>query len=391
MPTVIDTAALPDPRGIRDACDIGNDGVRLLIPPRIELRRANPSPPPTSTHAANMGLEFRSELAVLNPAEQPPLTGAVVMMAVHRMALHALALAFEAGMPGWCPIFLSVDEDLSIADWNNTAVHFFRGAGDAIGTQWVGVGGSSKVCAWAVERPRRRAPHHPWQTVVVVHARLVRQRDRPGRCAVPADHRHPVQSRPGRRRRPCRRQRRPRPRLGAMVHRPQPRISGRTPGGTVVRNTKPPCSATPHPAVTETRVSNGFWHTEEGNGTVRSLAGYLNNTANGVSYHDLVRDRIVGHVVNDDHASWSVLDANPFSYNLCFAGSRAAWSRERVDGTRRRHPHRRAPHPRSSQAERVRLSIIADPYRRADGIADHNYVTRILGIGNHTDACPNFP
>ena len=139
------------------------------------------------------------------------------------------------------------------------------------------------------------------------------------------------------------------------------------------------------------RVSNGFWHTEEGNGTVRSLAGYLNNTANGVSYHDLVRDRIVGHVVNDDHASWSVLDANPFSYNLCFAGSRAAWSRDQWMG--RADDIRIAVHLTLEVARRKGFAadIIADPYRRADGIADHNYVTRILGIGNHTDVGPNFP
>jgi hypothetical protein len=139
------------------------------------------------------------------------------------------------------------------------------------------------------------------------------------------------------------------------------------------------------------RVTNSFWHTQQGDGSAESLAGYLNNSANGVSYHDVVRDGTVVHVVDDDYASWSVLNANPYSHNLCFAGSFAEWSREQW--LRREGDIRIAVWLSLEVAKRKGFAarIIAAPYVRGEGIADHNYVTRILGIGNHTDVGPNFP
>ena len=97
------------------------------------------------------------------------------------------------------------------------------------------------------------------------------------------------------------------------------------------------------------------------------------------------------HVVDDDYASWSVLNANPYSYNLCFAGSFASWSRSQW--LQREGDIRIAVWLTLEVAQRKGFTarIIADPYVRGEGIADHNYVTRILGIGNHTDVGPNFP
>jgi hypothetical protein len=139
------------------------------------------------------------------------------------------------------------------------------------------------------------------------------------------------------------------------------------------------------------RIENFLLHTQEGNGTAESLADYLNNRANGVSYHYTVRDRVVVDVVDTDLASWSVLDANSFTINLCFAGSRVSWSRE--DWLRIRDDIRIAAWLAVQDARKYGFDtyVIAPPYRRRQGISDHRYVTECLGIGTHTDVGPGFP
>ncbi|WP_043654324.1 N-acetylmuramoyl-L-alanine amidase [Nocardia thailandica] len=139
------------------------------------------------------------------------------------------------------------------------------------------------------------------------------------------------------------------------------------------------------------RVTNFLLHTQEGNGSAESLAGYLNNPDNGVSYHYTVRDGIVCNVVDTDYASWSVLDANSQTINLCFAGSRSAWSRQQWLAIDR--DLRIAAYLAVEDARKYKFAttVITPPYRRADGISDHRYVTDALGIGDHTDVGPNFP
>ena len=142
-------------------------------------------------------------------------------------------------------------------------------------------------------------------------------------------------------------------------------------------------------------VTNAFWHTEEGNATAIALANYCRNPANNASYHDILRDGIVCNVVDDDYASWSVLNANPYSYNLCFAGSRASWTE--AQWMARSDDIRIAVWLTLEVCRRkgtIATQILADgggKYRRGSGIADHNYVTKILGIGNHTDLGVYFP
>lgn len=139
------------------------------------------------------------------------------------------------------------------------------------------------------------------------------------------------------------------------------------------------------------RVTNFLLHTQEGNGTPESLAGYLNNEANQVSYHYTVGGGRVCNVVDTDYASWSVLDANPFTINLCFAGSRASWSRDQWLAIR--DDIRIAAWIAVQDAKKYGFAatVIAPPYRRGEGISDHRYVTDCLGIGTHTDVGPGFP
>lgn len=145
---------------------------------------------------------------------------------------------------------------------------------------------------------------------------------------------------------------------------------------------------------------NFFLHTEEGNGSARSLAEYCQGQ-NGVSYHYTLRDRIVYDVVDTDLYSWSVLDANVFSINLCFAGSRAAFTR--AQWLAREADIEIAAYLAVQDCRKYGFSteVLAPDWARTGrdvyaggpraGISDHNYVTRELGIGNHTDVGPNFP
>ncbi|CRY79893.1 N-acetylmuramoyl-L-alanine amidase [Nocardia farcinica] len=135
---------------------------------------------------------------------------------------------------------------------------------------------------------------------------------------------------------------------------------------------------------------NFLLHTEEGNSSAEALARYCDGS-NGVSYHYTVRDGIVCDVVDTDYASWSVLDANAYTINLCFAGSRASWSR--AEWLMRERDIEIAAYLAVQDCRKygIPTDVIAPPYRRAPGISDHRYVTRVLGIGTHTDVGDGFP
>jgi hypothetical protein len=135
---------------------------------------------------------------------------------------------------------------------------------------------------------------------------------------------------------------------------------------------------------------NFFIHTQEGNGTAEGLAKFCDGS-NGVSYHYTLRDGILCDVVDTDYYSWSVLDANVFSINLCFAGSYAGWSRE--IWLQREHDIEIAAFIAVQDAKKYGFStdVITPPYRKASGISDHKYVTKCLKIGTHTDVGDQFP
>lgn len=138
---------------------------------------------------------------------------------------------------------------------------------------------------------------------------------------------------------------------------------------------------------------NFFLHTEEGNGTAESLARYCDGS-NGVSYHYTLRDGILAAVVDTDYYSWSVLNANVFSINLCFAGSYASWTREQW--LKRERDIEIAAYVAVLDCRKyptMSTEVIPPPYNgpARPGISDHNYVTKKLGIGTHWDVGPGFP
>lgn len=139
-------------------------------------------------------------------------------------------------------------------------------------------------------------------------------------------------------------------------------------------------------------------HTQEGPGNAASLAQFLGNPANQVSYHYTVsQDPTNGgvtliDVVDTDQASWSVLSANPRSVNLCFAGSSVNWSREQWMAQSGAIDAAAWIAVQDCRKYGVPLTVIAPPYTAGRaGISDHAYVTRVLGDGTHSDVGPNFP
>lgn len=136
---------------------------------------------------------------------------------------------------------------------------------------------------------------------------------------------------------------------------------------------------------------NFFFHTEEGNSNAEQLARFCNGD-NNVSYHYTIRDGVVCDIVDTDYYSWSVLDANVFSINLCFAGSRAGWSRE--EWLERDKDIEIAAYIAVQDCRKygIPFNVIAPPYGVArPGISDHKYVTQCLGIGTHVDVGDDFP
>ncbi len=140
------------------------------------------------------------------------------------------------------------------------------------------------------------------------------------------------------------------------------------------------------------RIRLWVLHTEEGNQSAQGLHEWMKR--NGVSYHYVARGGVVIDIIDTDRASWSVLDANPYTINLCFAGSKAAQSRQlwlTVYG---------------DDIDNAALLFVQDAKKYAlqqksltwdeigegkSGATDHYGITMGLGIGNHTDVGPNFP
>ncbi|ATG86438.1 endolysin [Mycobacterium phage Finemlucis] len=139
-------------------------------------------------------------------------------------------------------------------------------------------------------------------------------------------------------------------------------------------------------------------HTQEGDGNADSLAKYF-TSASGVSYHYTISkgandDGVtVVDCVDTDYSAWSVGNANSISINLCFAGSRASWSREQWLAKAGRAIDVAA-YLAVQDAEKYGFStlVVPPPYTNGrPGISDHRWVTDVFGWGTHTDVGPNFP
>jgi len=386
--TTVDFAAkLISPQAIKDA---GHEGVMVYVSPSRPGSNfaAKPIQRAFTNECRSIGLNIVSIWQFGKPGNaQAPSDWTTGFEGGQRMATEAQARHLQAGGPDHAPIFFAVDEDLSIDNWNRTAVEFFRGVNSVLGVQRTGVYGSSKVCSWAVEdgvigRSRTHGRFWAWQTrawsggelspEAVLFQRVIDTPSNPGPLIDGAS----VD-------------------VNDIWADDYGQWSDKAPEGPSMAQ-KPDFQEIDRFGNSRSnrfnaRVTNWLIHTQEGNGTAESLAGYLNNQANGVSYHYTVRDGVVVNVVDTDYASWSVLDANSYTINLCFAGSYASWTREQW--LEREHDIRIAAWLAVQDAKKYGFSVevIAPPYHQAPGISDHRYVTEELGIGTHTDVGRNFP
>lgn len=313
-----------------------------------------------------------------------------------QMGKQALASHFEVGGPGYCPIYFSVDEDVDLNTWNSRVLPWLNGIASVIGKEWVGVYGGQRSMWWADDDGFK------WRWQTLGWSRY----DQNGNW----NSNLPVQWVEGVN---IRQFEIDKGKInGIGIDRNSTHTTDYGQWSINRNNSKPETTTKPEESVVTVaapkyvdisklgnsssnrwgaRITNFYLHTQEGNGTAESLAGYLNNSANGASYHYTVRDGIVCSVVDTDKASWSVLDANASSINLCFAGSRASWSR--ADWLKLENDIRIAAWLaiKDSRKYKFASNVIAPPYKRGEGFSDHKYVTQCLGIGNHTDVGPNFP
>lgn len=150
-----------------------------------------------------------------------------------------------------------------------------------------------------------------------------------------------------------------------------------------------------------TEVDLFLLHTEEGssvkNGADR-LARWMQNPAVQVSYHYTISQDpddggvTVCDVVDTDDASWSALSANRRSINLVFAGSKVSWTREQWMQQSNALDVAAFLAVQDSKKYKFLAKVIAPPYASGPpGISDHNFVTKKLRDGSHSDVGQNFP
>lgn len=176
-------------------------------------------------------------------------------------------------------------------------------------------------------------------------------------------------------------------------------------GGTAVTDNRPDFNEFPLWSPNcqsrgSTTIDAVFIHTQEGGGgndAALNLAQFLADPANQVSYHYTISQASDGGVtvvdcVDTDEASWSVLSANNRSINLCFAGSKAAWTR--ADWLKQSKAIDVAAYLIAADCKKygIPTNVVAPPYTgRIPGISDHRYVTQVLKDGTHTDVGDGFP
>lgn len=143
-------------------------------------------------------------------------------------------------------------------------------------------------------------------------------------------------------------------------------------------------------------------HTHEGDGNADSQADFListEGTGNPRSYHYTISEDPNDHgvtvvdVVDTDFAAWAVGASNYRSINLCFAGSRASWTREQWLKQSRAIDVAAYLAAQDCKKYGIDPRVIVPPYAfNPPGISDHRYCSLHLQDGNnHTDVGDNFP
>lgn len=146
MATVIDfSAGFPSGKAIKAAGHVGV--VSYISPPRENWMKAKPLTKAKVDEYRAAGLRIATVWQYGGAANPDAMRGAAGGKADALAAKKKLA---EIGMPD-APVFFAVDFDITLDQWNNTAVHYFRAACNVLGRQRVGIYGHSRAVAWAQE------------------------------------------------------------------------------------------------------------------------------------------------------------------------------------------------------------------------------------------------
>ncbi|AKK05251.1 N-acetylmuramoyl-L-alanine amidase/Domain of unknown function (DUF1906) (plasmid) [Corynebacterium mustelae] len=139
------SAGVPPAATVAHAGHIG--AVRYVSPPRAgaEWMRGKPIHPPEAHDYHRTGLKLAFVWQYGKEADADVLRGYEGGKADARAAQKQLD---ELGYSQQ-PVFFAVDFDITLAQWNDVAVHYFRGAAEVLGKNRVGIYGHSRVCHWA--------------------------------------------------------------------------------------------------------------------------------------------------------------------------------------------------------------------------------------------------
>ena len=146
MATVIDfSASVPSAASIKAA---GHDGAVMYISPaRESWMGAKPVHRPTIDDFDAYGLQaafvwqYGKEK---HPDVMRGWDGGVADAKAAQAQLNEIRCAGH-------PVFFAVDFDITLGQWNSSAVEYFRGAASVLGKQRVGIYGHSRVVHWAME------------------------------------------------------------------------------------------------------------------------------------------------------------------------------------------------------------------------------------------------
>ncbi len=296
-----------------------------------------------------------------------------------RHGKRCLDLHFAAGGPPFRPLYAPCDSSPSLAEYNAMVAPFLKGWASVVGLDWTGVYGNSLVHAWAQQDGLATWFWlHNWggdQTPTArTHLHQVRI-DKDTVDGIGVDLSETLRDDYGQWSK-------------AVAPAPVPIPAPLDTGGTMQVQLSPNNSG-------NGSLQNPIWlvvHTAQGATTDESLANYIGNSANQVSYHYLVDDDSLTRCLNEDQQAWAALGANRFGIHFCTTGF-VAWSRDEW----LKHPN----------MLNMLGDVMADVGRRHGidgehltddqirqhvmGTIGHGDYARATRDGDHTDPLPDFP
>lgn len=146
--TIIDfSSTYPSPQAVKAA---GHEGVMLYLSPPRETWMGGKKLTKAIVDgykAAGLMIATCWQYGAGNPRDSDVMRGAAGGRADAEAARKKLN---EVGLPGH-PVYFCVDFDITLEQWNSTAVHYFRAAGEVLGKQRVGGYGHSRCVHWMLE------------------------------------------------------------------------------------------------------------------------------------------------------------------------------------------------------------------------------------------------